>query len=168
MFLGASFSIGCDNSSQTSVGTLANPSKELSQTFSNLEKAGEMEKATFGGGCFWCVEAVFLELKGVKSVKSGYMGGEVFLKTDGGTDYSLKDVEPAGYYGLSVFLNGKKMKASQDYEFAGRGRKMELRMASPSVSRMSYMLSLTIQRTNRFAARCQDTPRLFRSNTILP
>ena len=131
MFLGASFSVGCDNASQTSVGTLANPSKELSQTFSNLEKAGEMEKATFGGGCFWCVEAVFLELKGVKSVKSGYMGGEVFLKTDGGTDYSLKDVEPAGYYGLSVFLNGKKMRASQDYEFAGRGRKMELRMAKP-------------------------------------
>lgn len=34
-----------------------------------------MEKATFAGGCFWCVEAVFKEIKGVKSVSSGYCGG---------------------------------------------------------------------------------------------
>jgi peptide-methionine (S)-S-oxide reductase len=33
------------------------------------------ETATLGGGCFWCVEAVFLEAAGVTSVASGYMGG---------------------------------------------------------------------------------------------
>src|SRR5574337_903160 len=33
------------------------------------------EIATLAGGCFWCLEAVFDELKGVDSVESGYMGG---------------------------------------------------------------------------------------------
>lgn len=35
-----------------------------------------METATFAGGCFWCTEAVFLGLKGVQSVVSGYIGGK--------------------------------------------------------------------------------------------
>jgi len=35
------------------------------------------ESATLAGGCFWCLEAVFLEAHGVESVVSGYMGGHV-------------------------------------------------------------------------------------------
>ena len=34
------------------------------------------ELTTLGGGCFWCLEAVFDQVKGVESVESGYMGGE--------------------------------------------------------------------------------------------
>ncbi|HTY36834.1 MAG TPA: peptide-methionine (S)-S-oxide reductase MsrA [Bacteroidota bacterium] len=34
-----------------------------------------MEKATFGAGCFWCVEAIFERLDGVSSVVAGYAGG---------------------------------------------------------------------------------------------
>ncbi|MEL7422523.1 MAG: peptide-methionine (S)-S-oxide reductase MsrA, partial [Bacteroidota bacterium] len=34
-----------------------------------------MAKATLGGGCFWCVEAIFEQLEGVESVMSGYSGG---------------------------------------------------------------------------------------------
>ena len=36
-----------------------------------------MEKATLGGGCFWCLEAVFLGMKGVATATSGYAGGHV-------------------------------------------------------------------------------------------
>ena len=35
-----------------------------------------MEIATLGGGCFWCLEAVYDQMKGVESVESGYMGGK--------------------------------------------------------------------------------------------
>lgn len=38
-------------------------------------------KATFGGGCFWCTEAIFQNIKGVNSVLPGYMGGKTLNPT---------------------------------------------------------------------------------------
>jgi len=37
----------------------------------------KIDTATFGAGCFWCVEAIFQQIKGAKSVKSGYTGGHI-------------------------------------------------------------------------------------------
>lgn len=42
-----------------------------------------IETATLAGGCFWCVEAVYDELRGVESVASGYMGGHTVNPTYG-------------------------------------------------------------------------------------
>jgi peptide-methionine (S)-S-oxide reductase len=43
--------------------------------------AGATEVAILGGGCFWCLEAVYLEVRGVTRVESGYMGGHVVNPT---------------------------------------------------------------------------------------
>ena len=46
-------------------------------TMANDATAPKLAKATLAGGCFWCTEAVYAQIKGVKSVTSGYIGGEV-------------------------------------------------------------------------------------------
>ncbi len=44
---------------------------------SGVPETPQLEKATFGMGCFWCSEALFERLKGVSDVKSGYEGGHI-------------------------------------------------------------------------------------------
>lgn len=56
----------------TSVLNLTNPA-----IMEKTEMINHNDTATFGAGCFWCVEAIFQELKGVKSVTSGYAGGNI-------------------------------------------------------------------------------------------
>lgn len=51
------------------------------------------ETATLGGGCFWCMEAVFLDVEGVLAVESGYAGGKTTEPTykqvcEGDTDHA--------------------------------------------------------------------------------
>src|SRR5690242_16420612 len=45
--------------------------------------ANSRETATFGGGCFWCLDAVFRQLNGVEKVESGYAGGTTAHPTYG-------------------------------------------------------------------------------------
>jgi len=63
------------------IGLLAMIPSELkssiSQNTNMTMKDTGLKAAVFAGGCFWCTEAIFNELKGVKKVVSGYTGGKV-------------------------------------------------------------------------------------------
>ena len=49
----------------------------MSQEESRKVTPKRMEVATLGGGCFWCTEAILIQLKGVEKVQSGYSGGKL-------------------------------------------------------------------------------------------
>jgi peptide-methionine (S)-S-oxide reductase len=63
-------------SEESTGGTSDDPKTDVTAKPGGDGKA-KLEEATFGSGCFWCGEAVFEQLKGVKSVVSGYSGGTI-------------------------------------------------------------------------------------------
>jgi peptide-methionine (S)-S-oxide reductase len=65
---------GCDDKS-------ANKQPKIKSDMGDVKNLNNLQKATFGSGCFWCTEAIFEELKGVHSVVSGYAGGNVINPT---------------------------------------------------------------------------------------
>ncbi|NGP88958.1 peptide-methionine (S)-S-oxide reductase MsrA [Fodinibius halophilus] len=63
----------------SAIGILASSTAIAQQTnnISMEENVEKLQQTTLGAGCFWCVEAIFEEVKGVESVVAGYAGGEI-------------------------------------------------------------------------------------------
>jgi peptide-methionine (S)-S-oxide reductase len=78
VLLGMLFTTACSaeaNKKNTeSTTTQKETSMELAE-YEALSAAGKLDTATFGGGCFWCTEAIYQRLDGVYTVVSGYAGG---------------------------------------------------------------------------------------------
>src|SRR4030095_13620185 len=62
---------GCNLSGKQKQSSKKSSDKDISQ----MSDTTKLEKATLGAGCFWCVEAIFQDVKGVEKVESGYSGG---------------------------------------------------------------------------------------------
>jgi peptide-methionine (S)-S-oxide reductase len=69
--------VGDETSDKAKSTTKAKKPMKTSPADQTKSDESKLDTATFGAGCFWCVEAVFQQMKGVEQVKSGYAGGHV-------------------------------------------------------------------------------------------
>lgn len=78
VFIGMLFTVSC--SAETNKNYSESPSERTktveASAMAELAAAGKLDTATFGGGCFWCTEAIYQRLDGVYTVVSGYAGGK--------------------------------------------------------------------------------------------
>ena len=70
-------SIACSAPQQSAPGTSSNAKNSSEMPLDTLHPDAPFEYATLAGGCFWCVEAIYQDLKGVVKVESGYTGGSM-------------------------------------------------------------------------------------------
>jgi len=68
--------LACNSKSPSSKSPAATAPTPTEAHSTDATMYGKLDTATFASGCFWCVEAIFESLKGVKEAESGYSGGK--------------------------------------------------------------------------------------------
>ena len=128
------------------------------------KKEKKIDKATFAGGCFWCIEDAFKNLKGVTSAMSGYTGGEVqnptYEQVCGGNTGHYEAVQVTfdplkiSYKELLEFFLTQIDPTDEGGQFADRGpqyqtaifyhSKKQKKMAEESIEKLSKRLGKPI------------------------
>lgn len=76
--LGFYFFFACTTTSIRTETVLHSTNRTEQVTYMEKDTLSDtLQTATFGGGCFWCIEAVFTNLNGVHQIAPGYMGGQI-------------------------------------------------------------------------------------------